>query len=287
VSVTPVPGSVDVDTNTDITIEFDQSMQGNIYAALYGADMSGLFGSVVSGTWSWSQDSTQLTFTPDSSLNPGTRYTIRVGGGMMDLDSNFVDFEQYGQDMGGQWMTAEMMQQCITNGFMMGQEWQHQNGSYGMIFTFTTAGTTVGATSLVSVTPVPGSVDVDTNTAVTIEFDQSMQGNIYAALYGADMSGLFGSVVSGTWSWSQDSTQLTFTPDSPLNPGTRYTIRVGGGMMDLDSNFVDFEQYGQDMGGQWMTSEMMQQCMMNGFMMGQEWQHQNGSYGLIFTFTTL
>jgi hypothetical protein len=145
-------------------------------------------------------------------------------------------------------------------------------------------------TVLLSVIPEGGATNVDTETPIELAFDHAMGNAIYAALHeGGDVAG---PLVDGTWSWSPDSARVTFTPVSPLSPQTRYTIHVGGGMTDLDGHMIDFEQHGYDMGGEWVTQGMMDQRMMNGTMMGEDdmmgegWQHANGSYGMVFSFTT-
>jgi hypothetical protein len=84
---------------------------------------------------------------------------------------------------------------------------------------------------------------------------------------------------------------MTFTPEQPLAPATDYTIHLGGGMMDAEGNPVDMGTHGEMMGGMWAgESMMMGGGMMGGGThehMGEGWENpENGSYGMIFTFTT-
>lgn len=146
-------------------------------------------------------------------------------------------------------------------------------------------------TSLMSVTPVGGETGVDPNTTIVLEFSHAMGMEIFAALHEGD--GVDGPIVDGTWGWSEDGTRLTFTPDAPLKSLTSYTIHVGGGMTDERGHVVDLEQHTHGMGGQWATETMMQNRMMQGGMMmgddmmGPGWEHPtNGTYGMLFTFTT-
>ena len=83
---------------------------------------------------------------------------------------------------------------------------------------------------------------------------------------------------------------LTFVPDQPLKSQTQYAIHIGGGLMDVNGNGVSCQR-GEGFGGQWVTEGMM--GGMGGMgsasssMMGEGWRHpDNGSYGMIFTFTT-
>ncbi len=72
---------------------------------------------------------------------PETHYTVHVGGGMTDQAGHGIDLDAHGPDMGGDWATDDMM---MGGGMMgghlhMGEGWDHANGSFGMVFEFTTA----------------------------------------------------------------------------------------------------------------------------------------------------
>jgi hypothetical protein len=264
-------------------------MRMDMYVALHEADASGPFGPMVSGTWSWTDDRTQLTFVPDMPFASATSHTIHIGGGMRDANGNMVNLERNGHGMGGEWVTQQMMQGCTMQvcGAMMGTGWQHSNGSFGMSFTFMTR----PATALLEVIPAGGETGVDPNAPITLTFDHVMHMDMYVAFHeGADVSG---PEVDGAWAWSGDRTQLTFTPASPLNPQTQYTVHIGGGMKDANGHIVNLGHHGQTMGGQWVSEQMMNDRMNHlGNMMGQDdmmgegWRHANGTYGMIFTFTT-
>lgn len=147
---------------------------------------------------------------------------------------------------------------------------------------------------LLSVQPSPGSTDVTVGSSVVVTFDHAIAAGMeeYAALHEGDVTG---PELPGTWLVSDDRTTLTFTPDEPMKPATTYVIHVGGGMMDDHGNVVDLEHHGLAMGGQWATQSMMTGGMGSGMMgggdpgqhMGGGWQHPaNGSYGMVFVFTT-
>ncbi len=127
-NVVPQGGSVDVDPGSTVTIRFNHSMNPAMseYAAVHEGDLTG---PEAVGTWRWSDNHT--------------------GGGMMDTNGDHVDFGQHGPGMGGQWATGDMMGGGPMGGGPMGggpgphagAGWQHPtNGSFGMAFTFTTAG---------------------------------------------------------------------------------------------------------------------------------------------------
>lgn len=134
-------------------------------------------------------------------------------------------------------------------------------------------------TRIVAIEPEGGATGVDPAAPIVITFSHPMWQamEVYAVLHEGDVTS---PGVPGTWAWSADRTQLTFVPAAPLESGTRYTLHLGGGMRDAGGGMIDYE-YCLAHGGQWVSRQMMgNQQMMPG------WRHQNGSYGVLFTFTT-
>lgn len=150
-----------------------------------------------------------------------------------------------------------------------------------------------GAAVLLTMEPPAGSTDVSVGSSVTITFDHAIAAGMeeYAALHEGTLTG---PEVDGTWVRSENGMTLTFTPAAPLKAATTYVIHIGGGMMDDQGNHVNLEQHGLGMGGQWATQSMMSGGMgsgmgmgQNGQMMGDSWAHpSNGSFGMVFSFTT-
>lgn len=141
--------------------------------------------------------------------------------------------------------------------------------------------TDANTTALASVTPTGGAVGVDPAGVVTVKFTNPIMAGMeqYAALQEGDVTG---PVVVGTWTLSTDRTVLTFTPAAPLKSKTKYTIHLGGGMMDANGHGVNMDP-GKMMGGQYASGGMMGS---NSGMMGTGWQGASGNYGMIFSFTT-
>jgi len=139
-SVSPVGGAAGMAVGSPITFRFSGAMGGGMeqYVDLHMGDLSG---AEVAMTCAWSSDRTLLTCTPGSALAARTTYAIHLGGGMMSAAGMAVDYTTYGPGMGGQWIMGGMM--TGTHGGMtwgtMGSGWHNANGSYGMVFTFTTA----------------------------------------------------------------------------------------------------------------------------------------------------
>ena len=150
-------------------------------------------------------------------------------------------------------------------------------------------------TAFLSVVPQGGATDVDPSMPVVIEFSHPMLAGMeaYADVHEGHAEG---SLVAGNWSWNEDRTHMTFTPAAPLKPHTQYVVHIGGGMQDEDGHPIDYEEHRTHMGGEWMTQDMHQggdhgtgggMGGMGGTGMGTGWTHPtNGSYGMLFTFTT-
>ena len=139
----------------------------------------------------------------------------------------------------------------------------------------------VPLTAVASIFPTGGSVDVDPTAPIVISFT-GMMGvgmEMYAVLHEGDVSG---PVVPGSWTWSTDRTILSFRPAAPLKSRTRYTLHLGGGMIDAAGEQIDYRRCESRYGGQWATSRMMG----GQGMMGPGWRAANGTYGMVFTFTT-
>lgn len=136
-------------------------------------------------------------------------------------------------------------------------------------------------TLLQAVAPAGGATAVDVGSTVTVTFSHPMmQGaEMLAVLHEGPVTG---PRVGGRWSWSPERTRLTFTPARPLKPATQYTLHLGGRMADAAGQGVEMQQHGAHMGGQWATRGMMGGATH----MGSGWQHANGSFGMVFSFTT-
>lgn len=144
-SVQPSGGSVDVAIGTAVVITFDHPMATGMeaYAALHEGSLQG---PVVAGGWEASRGRTVLTFRPKAPLKRATTYVIHLGGGVAASNGHMVNLEAHGSGVGGQWVGGAMMG-GMGGGMgnvpstMMGSGWRHPgNGSYGMAFTFKTAG---------------------------------------------------------------------------------------------------------------------------------------------------
>ena len=147
VALVPTGGATGVDPAAPIVITFSHAMRSGTeqYVALHEG---GLDGPVVPMTCTWSGDRSTLTCTPQARLSSATHDTLHLGGGMRDGTGGGLDYQQCIAQHDGQWATAAMMGHgpglgmgggMMGDSTMMGPGWRHANGSYGMMFTFTTA----------------------------------------------------------------------------------------------------------------------------------------------------
>jgi hypothetical protein len=146
-------------------------------------------------------------------------------------------------------------------------------------------GAAAGA-SFMSVSPAGGANGIGVGSSMTFRFSGAMGAGMeqYVDLHLGDLSGAEIAISCG---WSADRTLLTCTPGSPLAPRTTYAIHMGGGMTRGGGVAVDYTA-GLGMGGQWIMGGMMSGTHggMAWGMMGNGWRNANGSYGMVFTFTT-
>ncbi len=143
------------------------------------------------------------------------------------------------------------------------------------------------APALLSVAPSEGATAVDPAAPVVLTFDHPMGFGMeqYVDLHLGDIDG---PTVPITAIWSSDRTMLTIRPDQPLEQATTYAIHLGGDMVDRDGAELDYGSC-QQLGGQRLQAGQMGPGSAHGQMgsgMGSGWRNADGSYGMVFTFTT-
>ena len=144
-----------------------------------------------------------------------------------------------------------------------------------------------GGAAFMSVAPTAGAASVALGSPITFRFSGAMGAGMeqYVDLHMGDLSG---PGLAMSCAWSTDRTLLTCTPGSPLASRTTYAIHLGGGMVSAGGMAADYTTYGPGLGGQWIMGNMMTGTHggMGWGMMGGGWRNANGSYGMVFTFTT-
>ncbi len=148
-------------------------------------------------------------------------------------------------------------------------------------------GDRIAGAAFLSVSPEGGASGVAVDSPITLRFSGTMGTGMerYLDLHVGDLSG---PTVAMGCSWSADRTLLTCLPTSPLAPHTTYAVHLGGGMTSANGSPLDYTTNGPRMGGRWIMGGMMSGSHAGAGWgtMGGGWRNANGSYGMVFTFTT-
>lgn len=148
------------------------------------------------------------------------------------------------------------------------------------------------AVAVASITPVGGTTGVDPTAAITVAFTHRMMAGMemLVLLHAGTVAG---PTVAGSSVWSADRTQLTFTPNRPLEPSSTYVLHLSPQLKDANGSPIDFSGCSQAVGGQPIPSGSMPGGMMSGqmgsgMMSGPGWQQGSGDWGrgMIITFMT-
>ena len=156
----------------------------------------------------------------------------------------------------------------------------------------TEPGSTADSPVVLSLTPANAATDVNPSGPVTISFDRPMMAGMEALVLVHEGS-VTGLIVTGTASWSADRTVLTFAPTAPLKARTAYVVHLSPAMRGTNGQRLDLAACAR-LGGRSVTAGMMGTTatggMMNGAwgpgMMGDGWRATDGTFGMVFTFTT-
>ncbi len=147
------------------------------------------------------------------------------------------------------------------------------------------------APAVASLSPAANATAVSTSTSVTLNFTGSMMTGMEMLVVVHEGS-VTGPQVMGTASWSSDRKTMTFTPSAPLKSRTTYVVHLSPSLQGANGMMINLTS-GTMMGGQMVSAGMMGSAatgMMGGQsvsgMMGSGWKAADGTYGMMFTFTT-
>ncbi|RLF49867.1 MAG: hypothetical protein DRN20_00910, partial [Thermoplasmata archaeon] len=208
----PADGSVDVGVDEGVVVEFSKPMDRRSVENNFELLEDGR--SRVQGTFNW-EDDYRMVFVP-SSLKYSTHYVARIMGG----SNGAMDQQGIGLD-------------TDSDGFP-------DNGYY--TFSFYTERNPLPY--VVSVSPggrgyVEENVPVDTE--IVVEFSEPM--NTYSAENALEINGR---APDGWFRW--DGNTMIFTPSTPLDYQTEYTVRVKATAKDLDGAYLDGNGDGYSIG---------------------------------------
>ena len=143
-SVLPAASSTGVSATTPIVLTFNMSMMSGMEMLVVVHEGS-VTGTQVTGTSSWSTDRRVLTIMPATALKAKTTYVVHLSPSLQGMNGKAIDLAQRAT-IGGTLVSGSMMgagTAGMMNGTwgpgMMGAGWQSTDGTFGMLFSFTTA----------------------------------------------------------------------------------------------------------------------------------------------------
>lgn len=145
------------------------------------------------------------------------------------------------------------------------------------------------APSLASLQPANAATGIDPGAPVVLRFNHAMMTGMEMLVVLHEGS-ITGAVVATTATWSADRTVLTLHPQVPMKRATTHVVHLSPSLQDTAGRMINMSPATM-MGGQAVSGSMMGGgSMMNGQwgpgMMGAGWQASNGTFGMMFTFTT-
>lgn len=151
------------------------------------------------------------------------------------------------------------------------------------------ADTADSAPSLASIQPASSAISVDPNAPVVLRFSQPMMTGM-EMLVVLHETGVTGPVVAAAATWSADRITLTLVPQAPLKRAAKYVVHLSPSLKDATGRMINLSpgsmMGGQNVSGGMMGSTSMMSDQWGPGMMGPGWQAANGTFGMIFTFTT-
>jgi len=142
---------------------------------------------------------------------------------------------------------------------------------------------------LVSIQPANATAGVDANAPVVLQFNHAMMAGMemLVVVHEGSVSGV---AVPVATTWSADRMTLTIKPQATLKHATTYVVHLSPSLKDSAGNMIRMVP-GTAMGGTMVSGSMMgASSMMNGQwgpgMAGAGWQAANGTFGMMYTFTT-
>lgn len=145
------------------------------------------------------------------------------------------------------------------------------------------------APSLASIQPASAATSISVAAPIVLKFSHAMM-NGMEMLVVLHEGSVTGAAVACAATWSTDRTTLTLVPQAALKHATTYMVHMSPSLSDTAGHMINMTP-GAAMGGQMVSGSMMGGgSMMNGQwgpgMMGAGWQAANGTFGMVFAFTT-
>lgn len=201
-NTTPINNAQGILPTSAITVVFSRPMNRTSVEAAFSISPS------APGAFAWNSDDSGFTYTPFGPLSNATTYSVGISASAADTEgitfaSSFNLSFQVGSDFTGPLVLNARESGAVVN-------------------------------------LVDGQAGIYKDSAFIVNFNEGMrfsQSQNAFSITRLDTN----SVVSGQIAWNPTFTQLTFTPNDPLEPETLYRLRVTTGAQDLAGNALDTE----------------------------------------------
>lgn len=201
-SSTPANNAQGVAVNSAIVMNFSRAMNRQSVENAFSISPT------AAGAFTWGAGDTQLTYTPFADLNFATTYSVTISVGATD---------------------TEGISLSTTNNFSF---------QVGTDFTKPTVTDVREVGNVLAL--VDGQAGVFKDSAFSITFDEPMDFSPSQSAF--SLTRLDNSTtVAGVLNWNATFTQLTFTPNDPLEPSRQYRLRVTTGAQDVAGNALDLQ----------------------------------------------
>ncbi len=202
-SVNPADQAQDVLINAELQVNFNEPMNQTAVELAFAISPN------VAGIFTSSNGGATLTFSPETTLEEGTKYTVNITSIATDLVGNLMDGN--------------------ANGLAEGSPVDDYSWSFNTSILPDDIPPQVSNTY-----PANNDIDINISSKINVTFDEEMN-------LGMTESGfLIIPSVDGAFSWDLNGQELTFTPTSKLEYDTEYSVLIRGNLArDLAGNTLD------------------------------------------------
>ena len=193
-----------------VSIIFSEAMDRN------SAQSAVSFSPSVTGTFQWSNGDRTLQFTPDSSFNSNTRYTVMISPSAKSLNSVSLSSSVSANFLTNTAPPPSLLSALVTTG-----------ASVGCLNLTGTADLDFFSGSLTNV--CAGTV---TRNKIVFQFNEPMD------TVSVQSGILMTPNIFGVYSWSAGNTVLTFTPDSAYTANTRYSFGIASSVKNASGTSI-------------------------------------------------
>ncbi len=192
--VSPLDAVTGVGADASVAVTFSEAMNESSVEGVFSLKKAGS-GTVVDGSFSWSGDSTVVTFDPAAALDFGSAYDVAVGTAATDTAGNAL-----GSEFASSFMTSDPVPP--------------------------------DEPAVTGVLPADDATQVAANENVVVTFSEAMNQSSVASAFSLKKAGS-STKLGGSYSWNAAGTELTFNPSANLLANTHYDVAVTTAAKDV------------------------------------------------------